>query len=51
MLNSLNEIWILASISHPNIVGYWEAFINHKSKELCIVMDYAEGGDLSIMIN
>lgn len=48
--NSLNEIWILASISHPNIIGYREAFINQKSQELCIVMDFAEGGDLSNMI-
>ena len=49
--NSLNEIRILASIHNPNIIGYREAFIDKKSKELCIVMEYASGGDLSKKIN
>lgn len=36
---------ILASISHPNVVGYKEAFIEEE-KYLCIIMDYADDGDL-----
>ena len=30
-MNSLNEIWLLASIQHPNIVSYKEAFIDEES--------------------
>jgi NIMA (never in mitosis gene a)-related kinase len=44
--NALNEIRILASISHPNIIGYKEAFINPDDNTLCIIMEYAGGGDL-----
>lgn len=44
--NSLNEIRILASIKHPNIVAFKEAFI-HKQSQMCIVMEYAGGGDVS----
>lgn len=44
--NALNEIRILASLNHPNIVGYREAFIDESSESLCIVMDYLNGGDL-----
>ena len=43
--NTLNEIRILCSISHPNVVGYKEAFLNGST--LCVVMEYVGGGDLS----
>ena len=43
--NALNEVRILASIKHANVVGYKEAFIDEE-KFLCIVMDYADDGDL-----
>jgi NIMA (never in mitosis gene a)-related kinase len=43
--NALNEVRILASISHPNVVAYKEAFIEEE-KYLCIIMDYADDGDL-----
>lgn len=43
--NALNEVRILASISHPSIIGYKEAFLD-SGKYLCIVMDYASDGDL-----
>lgn len=46
----LNEVRILASIDHPNIIGYKEAFVDKDSSSLCIVMEYAEGGDLSQVI-
>ena len=44
--NALNEVRILASIHHPNIIGYKEAFFEEATQSLCIVMEYADGGDL-----
>lgn len=49
--NALNEIRILASFNHENIIGFKEAFLDDSSSLLCIVMEYAEGGDLLNMIN
>lgn len=43
--NALNEVWILASLSHPNIIAYKEAFL--ESYNLCIIMEFADGGDLA----
>ena len=43
--NALNEVRILASIDHNNIVSYKEAF-THNDKYLCIVMEFADEGDL-----
>ena len=43
---ALNEIRILASLSHPNIIGYKEAFFDEGSKTLNIVMEYADDGDI-----
>ena len=48
--NSVNEIRILASVSHPNIIGYKEAFWDNKSKSLNIVMEYCDDGDLETKI-
>lgn len=44
--NALNEIRILASISHPNVIGYKEAFFENSTNMLCIVMEMADNGDL-----
>ncbi len=44
--NALNEVRILASIRHPNVIGYKEAFIQDDEKCLCIVMEYASDGDV-----
>lgn len=49
--NSLNEIRILASIEHKNIIGYKEAFFDEDSNMLCIVMEIADGGDLIAKIS
>lgn len=38
------EVEVLSSIKHPYIVQYRENFMD--GQHLCIVMDYAEGGDL-----
>ena len=44
--SALNEIRILASLSHPNIIGYKEAFFDEPTKTLNIVMEYADDGDI-----
>lgn len=44
--NALNEIRILASIVDPNIIAYKEAFFDENIRCLCIIMEYADGGDL-----
>ena len=44
--NSLNEVRFLASIKHKNIISYKEAFFDESSQSLCLVMEYADGGDL-----
>ena len=44
--NSINEVRILASIHNKNIISYKEAFFDKSSKCLCIVMEYANNGDL-----
>ena len=49
--NSVNEVRILASINHPNIIGYKEAFWNDKESSLNIVMEYADDGDLQSKIS
>ena len=47
---SLNEIRIIASLSHQNIISYKESFLDESSKTLNIVMEYADGGDLNSKI-
>lgn len=44
--NALNEIRILASVHHPNIISYKEAFFDEESQSLCLVMEFASNGDL-----
>jgi NIMA (never in mitosis gene a)-related kinase len=46
--NALNELRILASLNHPNIIKYRDCFL--KNEVLAIITDLAEGGDLSILI-
>lgn len=45
--NSMNEIRILCSLQDEFIVGYKEVFAEKNGSELCIVMEYVGGGDLS----
>jgi NIMA (never in mitosis gene a)-related kinase len=49
--NALIEVRILASISHPNVIGYKEAFFEDSTNCLCIVMENADGGDVLQLIN
>jgi NIMA (never in mitosis gene a)-related kinase 1/4/5 len=44
-----NEVRILQLVKHPNIVAYHGSF--EEDGKLYIVMDYADGGDLSMRIN
>jgi NIMA (never in mitosis gene a)-related kinase 1/4/5 len=44
--NALNEIRLLASVSHPNVISYKQAFFDNETESLCIIMEYADGGDL-----
>ena len=47
MLSSLNEIRVLASIKSKYVVNYKEAFLDEKDSTLCLVMEYADRGDLA----
>ena len=42
----MNEVRILASIESPFIIGYKEAFFDENTSCLCIVMEFADDGDL-----
>ena len=44
--NALNEIRIQASIRHPNVICYKEAFWERNSSSLCIIMELSNDGDL-----
>ncbi len=47
--DTLKEAKILEVLNHPNIIRFKEVYKTKKGK-LCIVMDYADGGDLQKMI-
>ena len=49
--NSLNEVRILASVRSPYIISYKESFIDEIDQTLCIVMEFADDGDLFQKIN
>ena len=49
--NSFNEVRLLASLKHQNIIYYNEAFFDENEKTLNIVMEYADGGDLRTKIS
>jgi NIMA (never in mitosis gene a)-related kinase len=44
--NALNEVRILASVKSPYVISYKESFIDEIDQTLCIVMEYADEGDL-----
>ena len=50
-LNSFNEVRLLASLNHQNIIDYKESFFDEISKTLYIVMEYADDGDLKSKIS
>ena len=46
---TIKEAGILGALDHPYIIHLQEVYISKKGK-LCIVMEYADGGDLSTLI-
>lgn len=47
---ALNEIRILASIKHPNIISYKDTFVVPEENMLYMVLEHASLGDLHDMI-
>lgn len=43
-MEALNEVKVLSSLKNPHIIRYDESFI--ESGQLCIIMEFAEKGDL-----
>ena len=37
----------MASVTHPNVISYKAAFIDEASSSLCLIIEYANSGDLS----
>mmetsp|Transcript_70609 Transcript_70609/g.199338 ORF Transcript_70609/g.199338 Transcript_70609/m.199338 type:complete len:510 (+) Transcript_70609:82-1611(+) len=46
---AVKEATILKKMEHPNIIQYQEVFMTRKGR-LCIVMEYADGGDIHTVI-
>ncbi|XP_066246360.1 serine/threonine-protein kinase Nek8-like [Euwallacea similis] len=44
-----NEVAILRSLSHPNVIQYFDSYMQHQS--FCIVMEYASHGNLQQFID
>lgn len=44
------EVQILERLKHPNIVRFIDSFNTKGNEALCIVMEYADGGDLDQFI-
>ncbi|KAL4429871.1 hypothetical protein ABPG74_022894 [Tetrahymena malaccensis] len=44
--NALNEVRIIASIRHPNVVSFKESFLSDDGEFLYLVMEYADDGDV-----
>jgi serine/threonine protein kinase len=45
--DAVNEIRVLASVRHPHIVSFLQAFLDKGDSELCIIMEYCGCGDLA----
>jgi NIMA (never in mitosis gene a)-related kinase len=43
---ALNEVRLLASINIPYVIAYKGSFFDPQQQTLCVVMEYADGGDL-----
>src|SRR5689334_21071593 len=49
-LQLLAEVNILRELKHPNIVRYYERFVDKERSIIYIFMEYCEGGDLASLI-
>src|SRR3990167_451794 len=48
--NTLSEVRLLASVNHPHILAFREAFVDPTTSDFCLVTEFAEGGDLLSLI-
>ena len=48
--NVFNEVNLLSSLNHKNIIGFYESFFDIKSETLNIILEFADDGDLSTKI-
>ena len=46
----VTEVNILRELRHPNIVRYFERFVDREKSLIYIIMEYCEGGDLAAII-
>ncbi|XP_034040286.1 serine/threonine-protein kinase Nek2-like [Thalassophryne amazonica] len=46
----IQEVNLLRDFDHPNIVQYFDHFIDQKNKKVYVVMEYCKGGDLDSII-
>lgn len=46
----VSEVNILRELRHPNIVRYYERFIDRENYKIYIVMEFCNGGDLTSVI-
>ena len=44
------EVDLLRRLHHPNIVRYIESFLTRNNDQLCIAMEYCDGGDLAAQV-
>jgi NIMA (never in mitosis gene a)-related kinase len=50
LAGALNEVRILASLEHPNIVKFYDGLFDKDQDHLYIFLEYANGGDVSQLI-
>lgn len=49
-LQLVSEVNILRELNHPNIVKYYERYVDRENGVIYIVMEYCENGDLASFI-
>lgn len=47
----MNEVRILGSLEHPNIIKVDSCLFDRNEEVLYIFMEYADGGDLTILLD
>ena len=48
--NSINEVRILASLDHQNIIKFVSGMFDNNEDDLYLFMEYAEEGDVAMLI-
>ena len=49
-VTALNEARVLGILNHPNIIKYYDSFLNSEASCMYMVMEYAAGGTLFDLI-